>query len=234
MLWTFVSLASISAVQRVAPLARTPSAARAVPIASARSFSYSREGDIITFGAQEQFTVPVKPGARPVADYVKEGGKRLILASWDPSQVDELDKADHYTIRFQTLDFLVLKLRPEVDVHIFSRDGSAAFLSKGWRIPGLEEQVSLDSYRIKVRGEVRASPPTATMPLFRAYVEFEVSGQAPQVLSAVPDAASRAAAEQLCNTLLAGARTKFTEILPADYAKWLAECGAESAASSSR
>lgn len=186
-------------------------------------FAYKREADIITFGASQSFVVPVKPEARSVREYVSSVSNRLILASWDPKQIDQLDDPDTYRIRFQKLDFLVLQITPEVDCKLLKREDAAAFISTGFRIPGLEEYVSLDSYQIKVRGEVRSSPPHATMTSFRGKVEFEVKGMVPSVLSGVPEGASRLAAEQLSRALLSGAQKRFCETLPRDYAKWASE-----------
>lgn len=187
--------------------------------AAGAEFTYERKDDIITFGASQTFIVPVKPEKKSVRDYVANGSKRLILASWDPSQVEELD-VDSYRIKFQKLNFLVLQITPEVDCKLMQRDDAAAFISTGWRLPGLEEQVSLESYKIKVRGEVRSSPPHAAMTSFRAKVEFVVSGKVPPILSGVPEAASSMAAEQLSRALLGGAEKRFCETLPLDYKLW--------------
>lgn len=201
-------------------LSRRPSAPTGVHIRAAGAvFSYKREDDIITFGASQTFIVPVKPEKKTVRDYVANGSKRLILASWDPSQIEDLG-ADSYRIKFQKLNFLVLQITPEVDCKLMQREDAAAFISTGWRLPGLEEQVSLDSYSIRVRGEVRTSPPQASMISFRAKIEFVVSGKVPPILSGVPEAASSLAAEQLSRALLSGAEKRFCETLPVDYKKW--------------
>ncbi|KAG8470559.1 hypothetical protein KFE25_008980 [Diacronema lutheri] len=209
-----------TAASRVAP--RAVRGGAQIRLAEA-AFQYKREGDIITFGASQSFLVPVKPEAKSVREYVASGSKRLILASWDPSQIEELEDPNTYRIKFQKLDFLVLKITPEVDCKLLQREDAAAFISTGWRIPGLEEHVSLDSYKIKVRGEVRTSPPHATMTSFRAKIEFEVEGKVPQILAAVPEAASSMAAEQLSRALLGGAQKRFCETLPRDYREWSKE-----------
>jgi hypothetical protein len=221
----FASLVtSVGPSVRVTVPSRVPSSAVGAQVRMAgANFNYERKDDMITFGASQSFVVPVKPEAKSVREYVATSSRRLILASWDASQVQELDDPDHYRICFQPLDFLVLKIRPEVDCKLMQREDAAAFASTGFRIPGLEEQVSLESYRINVRGEVRSSPPHATMTTFRAKIEFQVSGQVPQILSAVPEAASTMAAQQLSNALLDGARKRFCETLPRDYAKWSRE-----------
>lgn len=221
-----IVLAGLVSVSWTGSAVVPPRAARLRPNAQVRlaeaQFAYKREADIITFGASQSFVVPVKPEARSVREYVATSSKRLILASWDPSQIQELEDPNSYRIKFQKLDFLVLQITPEVDCKLLQREDAAAFLSTGWRIPGLEEHVSLDSYNIRVRGEVRSSPPHSTMTSFRAKVEFEVQGKVPDMLSAVPDGASRVAAEQLSRALLSGAQKRFCETLPRDYARWSA------------
>ncbi|KAJ1640037.1 hypothetical protein T492DRAFT_932900 [Pavlovales sp. CCMP2436] len=209
--------------QPVGVVSRTASRAGAQIQLSEAKFHYKREDDIITFGAAQSFVVPVKPEAKGVREYLACGSKRLIFASWDPSQIVELEEENNYRIMFQQLDFLVLKLKPEVDCKLLQREDAAAFISTGWRISGLEEHVSLESYQIKVRGEVRSSPPQSAMTSFRAKVEFEVSGKVPGILSGVPEGPSYMAAEQLSRALLSGAQKRFCDTLPSDYKKWSLE-----------
>lgn len=202
----------------------TTSSRTAVPRAGIRlaapQFHFEQKGDVISFGAAQSFVVPVRPQARTAHEYVSHSPKRLILASWNSALVRETSDPEVIALKFMPLDFLLLKIEPEVDCQIVGKEGAAGFFSTGFRIDGLEEHVSLDNYKINIKGEVQATPPGASMMAFRGRTEFRVSGTVPPILQNAPEAASRAAAHQLSQALLSAAESRFQSHLPKDYTRW--------------
>ena len=228
-------LAVLVALPAVAPFHAAPRGIIAPPQRARRAaapclkapeyiFEVSPDRTRIKFGCRQQTVTMVKPEAEgSLQDFVASSSDVMVMSSWDAGQVRRVEGEDDiYCIKVEEFNFVALRFEVELTVRctLDERTTTASLESLGFRLigPGLERLA--DVIDVTVSGKLRPTAPEARICALNGYVEFVASGELPEVLRPVPEAAIQAAAKQMSELLIRAAAERFGERVPKAYAKW--------------
>jgi len=211
-------------------LRRTVGRVPAAPVAKAPEFIFEMAEDRsrIQFGCRQQSLTMVKPETGgSLHEFISSNSDAIVMSSWDAGQVQRIDGTDdEFLINVEEFDFVALRFAVELRARctLDAATTTAKLDSLGFRMigPGPVERIA-DAIDVTVSGKLRPSPPDARICALSGDVSFVASGEVPSVLRAAPEAAIRAAARAMSESLIGAAQERFNRRVPRAYARWAQE-----------
>ena len=211
--------------------AACPSAARTTtPLAKAAEFFFEMAEDRskVTFGCRQQSITMVKPEeGGSLQEFIGSNSDALVISSWDPDQVERVPDTDppEFVIQVEEFDFVALKFAVELRARcsLDAATTTAKLDSLGFRMIGPGMAKVQEAIDVTVSGKLRPSAPDARICALSGDVMFTATGALPSVLRPAPEAAIRAAARAMSESLIKAAQERFNQRVPKAYAKWAAQ-----------
>lgn len=171
---------------------------------------------MLRLSARQSLTTQIPQQSIALQHYLKQP-RRLVSALMNPSQVEDLGQGN-FRLSLRAIQFLMLKIRPVVDLHI---DGSQPCLLKvrsiGCKIDGNE---FIDQrFRLSLLGSLRVRD-QGGMAHLKGLAELAIAVDLPPVLRLTPHAILEKTGNQILRGILATMKQRLIRQLAADYKRW--------------
>lgn len=209
---------------RSAEVCRAMRHARPAMAAAEFLFEMNEDRSKIRFGCRQRSLTPVKPEeGGSLQEFISSNSDAIVMSSWDAGQVQRVEGQDNeFLIAVEEFDFVALRFAVELRARctLDEQTCTARLDSLGFRMigPGMERVG--DAIDVTVTGALRPSAPDARLCALSGDVSFVASGDIPGVLRAAPEAALRAAARAMSESLISAAQERFNKRVPMAYARW--------------
>lgn len=178
---------------------------------------------MLRLSSQQSAKLQIAQRAVPLHHYLKQP-RRLVNALMNPSQVEELED-DIFRFHLRGFQFLMLSIRPVVDLHIdVSQDHLVKVQSVDCMIRGndyLDHQFDLDlSGVLKLHDREEVTDLTGN-------VELAIAVGLPPMLQMTPNSLLETTGNQILRGVLTTIKQRLMRQLAADYERWSREQMAE-------
>jgi len=171
---------------------------------------------MLRLASQQSVRMQIARHSVPLSHYLKQP-RRLVHALMNPAQVEELS-ADTFRFHLRGFQFLMLNIRPVVDLQIdVSQDHLLTVRSTNCKIRGNEfvnKQFSLD-----LKGQLKLHE-QAEMTELDGQVKLAIAVGLPPVLSMTPHSLMETTGNQILKGVLSTMKQRLMRQLAADYERW--------------
>jgi len=155
----------------------------------------------------------------PLRQYLKQP-RRLIHALMNPSQIEELEPG-HFRLHLRVIQFLMITIRPVVDLHIdVSRDRALTVRSTDCTIHA--NDTVEDGFDLALTGLLRLEE-RDQMAHVVGHADLAIAFELPPILKFTPHAILETTGNQILKGILLTMKQRLMRQLVADYEQWSAQ-----------
>ncbi len=168
------------------------------------------------FTASQSVVMQVPEEVVPIQHYLRQP-RRLIHALTDPSRVEQLSE-QCFRLKMRSLQFLMLKLQPTVDMKVWATpDGTVHLESVGCEIRGVD--YINQRFRLHLRGKLYPVHQGSNTRL-EGRADLKVSVELPPMFWMTPRPVIEATGNGLLKSVLMTVKQRLVHQLITDYRHW--------------